>query len=212
MTNKSSGRWHSRTGCSIVFFCLVIIGLVFDQITKRLAVRSLGDGRVVPILDGRLQLELYHNPGASLGLGSSATWLISLLALAASVLMLWAGLTTDHLGWVLTLGLAFAGADGNLIDRIIYANGFLNGKVIDFINYGWSIGNVADIFLTVAAVGFILLLLTQTPIQGSGDEDEGSDSEDGQSDSTDSTGVVSPMDSADPTDLTDFAVSEATGA
>ena len=126
--------------------------------------------------------------------------------------MLWAGLTTDHLGWTLTLGLAFAGADGNLIDRIIYANGFLNGKVIDFINYGWSIGNVADIFLTVAAVGFILLLLTQTPIQGSGDENEDSDSEDDQAGSTGSVGVAEPMNSADCPDLTDSAVSEATGA
>ena len=84
--------------------------------------------------------------------------------------------------------------------------------MIDFINYGWSIGNVADIFLTVAAVGFILLLLTQTPIQGSGDENEDSDSEDDQAGSTGSVGVAEPMNSADCPDLTDSAVSEATGA
>ena len=57
----------------------------------------------------------------------------------------------------------FAGAFGNLIDRVIYAEGFLNGKVVDFLNYGWSIGNVADIFLMLAGVAAVLLLFLGEP-------------------------------------------------
>ena len=59
---------------------------------------------------------------------------------------------------------AFAsGAFGNLIDRVIYAEGFANGKVVDFLNYGWSIGNVADIFLMLAGVAAVLLLFLGEP-------------------------------------------------
>ena len=46
------------------------------------------------------------------------------------------------------------GALGNLIDRVMYADGFLDGKVVDFLNYGWSVGNVADIYLVVAGVAW----------------------------------------------------------
>lgn len=58
---------------------------------------------------------------------------------------------------------AFAGALGNLIDRVMYAEGFLNGKVVDFLNYGWSVGNVADIFLMVAGVAAVVLLFVGEP-------------------------------------------------
>ena len=52
---------------------------------------------------------------------------------------------------------------GNLIDRVMYAEGFLNGKVVDFLNYGWSVGNVADIFLMVAGVAAVVLLFVGEP-------------------------------------------------
>ena len=44
-----------------------------------------------------------------------------------------------------------------------YAEGFLNGKVVDFLNYGWSVGNVADIFLMVAGVAAVVLLFVGEP-------------------------------------------------
>ncbi len=65
--------------------------------------------------------------------------------------------------WTLVFSLAFAGALGNLIDRVAYADGFLNGKVVDFLNYGWSVGNVADIFLMVAGITAVLFLLLGEP-------------------------------------------------
>ena len=39
----------------------------------------------------------------------------------------------------------------------------LNGKVVDFLNYGWSVGNVADIFLMVAGVAAVVLLFVGEP-------------------------------------------------
>ena len=41
----------------------------------------------------------------------------------------------------------------------------MDGKVVDFINYGWSVGNLADVFLTFAAAGFIILIFKGVPLR-----------------------------------------------
>ena len=39
---------------------------------------------------------------------------------------------------------------------------------MDFLNYGWSIGNVADIFLMLAGVAAVLLLFLGEPFSQKG--------------------------------------------
>ncbi|MCH9274677.1 signal peptidase II, partial [Bifidobacterium amazonense] len=34
---------------------------------------------------------------------------------------------------------------------------------VDFLNYGWSVGNVADIWLMVAGIGIVALIVTGEP-------------------------------------------------
>ena len=91
------------------------------------------------------------------------TWLISLLAIVACVALAVLAIRTISMKSTVVFALAFAGALGNLIDRVMYAEGFLNGKVVDFLNYGWSVGNVADIFLMVAGVAAVVLLFVGEP-------------------------------------------------
>ena len=97
---------------------------------------------------------------------------ISLLALAACVLLCVAAIRTISMAWTIVLSVAFSGALGNLIDRVAYADGFLNGKVVDFLNYGWSVGNVADIFLVGAGVAVVVLLMMGVPFSRSDLEQE----------------------------------------
>ena len=66
--------------------------------------------------------------------------------------------------WTVALALAFSGAVGNLIDRVIHAEGLLDGKVVDFLDYGWSVGNVADVYLVVAGIGIALLIIANVPL------------------------------------------------
>ena len=146
-----------------VFACVVIIGLVLDQGTKLLAEMLLADGRTVPVIPKLLSLTLVHNPGASLGFASGHTWLIALLAVVACVVMAVLAIRTVNLRWTVLLSLGCAGAFGNLIDRVAYADGFLNGRVIDFLNYGWSVGNVADILLMVAGIGIVIAIVLNVP-------------------------------------------------
>lgn len=146
-----------------VFACVAIVALIADQLTKAWAQSTLADGRTVQVIPGVLSFTLVHNPGASLGMGSNMTWLISLLAIVACVVLALLAVRTVSMKWTVVLSFAFAGALGNLIDRVAYADGFLNGKVVDFLNYGWSVGNVADIFLMVAGVAAVLFLLLGEP-------------------------------------------------
>ena len=141
-----------------VFVALAAVAIALDQVTKALALARLGNG-VRVVLPGPLRgLRLVRNPGASLGLGSGSTWIISLIALAACLLIIVLALRTTSMVWTLVLSLAFSGAAGNLIDRVAYASGFLDGAVVDFLDYGWSVGNVADIYLTLAGVAVVVLI------------------------------------------------------
>lgn len=154
----------------------------------------MGDGRSYRVIDGVLSFTLVRNPGASLGLGSGFTWVISVLAMAACVVIVVLGLRTTSKAWAAALGCAFAGALGNLVDRVSYADGFLNGKVVDFINYGWSVGNVADIFLTIAGVGIVVMILLNVPFADVVDAGDGAgagmDSSAGAGESAESDGSV----------------------
>ena len=140
-----------------VFACIAIAAITIDQLTKMWALSALADGRTIRVIPG------LRNPGASRGMGSGMTWLFSLLAMAACVALVVLAVRTISMKWTVLFAFAFAGAFGNLIDRVIYAEGFLNGKVVDFLNYGWSIGNVADIFLMLAGVAAVLLLFLGEP-------------------------------------------------
>ncbi|KAB7790520.1 signal peptidase II [Bifidobacterium leontopitheci] len=154
------GRLRTRAA---VFASMAVVALIIDQGTKYLALTALGDGRTVEVIPRLLSLTLVRNPGASLGFGSGSTWMITLLAIVACIVMIVLAARTISMRWTATLALAFAGAFGNLIDRVAYADGFLNGKVVDFLDYGWSVGNVADIYLVVAGVVFVVLILCGVP-------------------------------------------------
>jgi signal peptidase II len=142
---------------------LAVVLIAFDQFTKYLAVAKLSGGEVYTVIPRVLSFRLLYNPGATLGLGSGSTWIISVAAIIACVVLLVLALKTVSTRWSAALAIAFAGAAGNLVDRILHATSFLNGKVTDFLDYGWSVGNVADAYLTIAAVFIVVLVLMSVP-------------------------------------------------
>jgi signal peptidase II len=55
------------------------------------------------------------------------------------------------------MGLLIGGAAGNLIDRLFRGDAWLNGAVVDFIDFQWfPIFNIADIAVNVGA-GLLIL-------------------------------------------------------
>ena len=144
----------------------VIVGL--DQWTKWLTVThipSTNGSAVVKAIPGFFHITHIKNTGAAWSMLEGQTWLFVLVTAVFFVILgvlIWKKVLQKKFELV-CLAMIAGGALGNLIDRVIYAEGFLNGKVVDFLNYGWSIGNVADIFLMLAGVAAVLLLFLGEP-------------------------------------------------
>lgn len=141
------------------FLCTLVFGVAVDQATKALALKYLTAQSNVPLVGNWIRLTLLHNSGATMSFASSNTMYLSIFAIIAVVALAWIGLRTKSLWWSLTLGLTASGALGNVIDRVLYQRTFLDGAVVDFINYGPFVGNVADIILGIAAALIIIGIL-----------------------------------------------------
>lgn len=136
----------------LLFAIVVAVVVVVDQASKIAAVEYLQGREPIEVIPGLIDLRFLRNPGAALGTGSSLTIVLTAVAVGVSVVVLrLAGRLRDR-GWAIGLGLLLGGAVGNLIDRIVREPSVFRGHVVDFIDYGPFVGNVADIALTFAAV------------------------------------------------------------
>ena len=131
--------------------------VVLDQITKWFAVRGLSDGPVV-LIDGFLRFRLVENPGSAFSLFRGGGAILALIAIAA-VVLIFVILSRIPSRWEgVALGLVLGGAIGNLLDRVFRGDGFLNGKVIDFVDFDFfPTFNVADSAITIGAILAVLL-------------------------------------------------------
>jgi len=139
---------------------LAAVVLLVDQLTKIWAQSALEVGAMPkPLIGELIQLRLIYNPGAALSIASGQTWILSLLSAGVVVFVIVTARKIRSTAWALALGLVLGGALGNLGDRLFREPGFLTGHVVDFIDYGPFIGNVADIAIVVAAVliGYLAL-------------------------------------------------------
>ena len=137
----------------LFIFGLAALVLALDQLTKMWAQSALVVGAAPkPLIGDLIQLRLIYNPGAALSIASGMTWVLTLLSLGVVVFIISMVRKIASTAWAIALGLVLGGAIGNLLDRLFRAPGFPNGHVVDFIDYGPFIGNVADIAIVVAAV------------------------------------------------------------
>jgi signal peptidase II len=145
--------------------------VVLDQATKIIAVEWLGDGRVVPVIDGVLQLRLIRNPGAAFGLGVNFTVVLAVIVMVviAAILRMTRRLTS--LPWAVALGGMLGGALGNLIDRLLREPGPMRGHVVDFFELpNWPVFNVADAAVVGSAILIAILSLRGVTHDGSGSQ------------------------------------------
>lgn len=140
-------------------FAFAVAGLIvaLDQVTKYVAVRTLSDGPV-SLIDGFLQFRLFKNPGSAFSLFQGGGAVIALIAIAAvAVIVVIARQLPGTLEGV-AIGLVLGGAVGNLLDRMFRGDGFLDGKVIDFVDFDFFPAfNVADSAITIGAILAVLL-------------------------------------------------------
>lgn len=143
----------------VVLFICVLIAL--DQISKSWAVSSLADGRTIDVV-WTLRFKLGFNSGIAFSQAQGLGPIVGIIALAAVVFLVRNMLKATHP--LVSYGLAgiIAGALGNIADRVFRGDGWLHGKVVDFIDFQWfPIFNIADSCITVGAATVLLGLFAE---------------------------------------------------
>jgi signal peptidase II len=150
-------RGSSRLYGMMLMLAAVVV--LVDQLTKLWAVSVLSDGERVAVIPPLIHFRLFYNGGAAFSVGTSATPVIALVSAVAVVGILYTARRLASPGWALVLGVLLGGAVSHLGDRLFREPGFSRGHVVDFIDYGPFVGNVADIALTCGCVAMVLLSL-----------------------------------------------------
>lgn len=145
---------------------LIVITIVgIDQFTKWMALNGLErgncsvDGACVDLF-WTLRLNLVFNPGASFSTGTGLGPLIGAVSFVMAGVMIWLAARTTETPQRRIFAAIAGGALGNGLDRLFRADdGFLSGKVIDFIDFQWwPVFNIADI----AIVSSVCLAIVMT--------------------------------------------------
>ncbi len=141
-----------------VYTAVIAFGIILDQLTKWLAVKFLQPKDTFPIINDVLHFTFLKNEGAAFGMLSDQRWIfmtVSTVAIIGLGIFLYMRKTPNML-YALAISGVICGGIGNMIDRIAL------GYVVDFIDVrliNFAVFNVADCFVTVGAIGLIILLI-----------------------------------------------------
>jgi signal peptidase II len=141
-------------------YLFLIAGIIvgFDQWMKALvrAHISLGSDWLPAGLNWLMpyaRVRYWYNSGAAFGIFQNGNMVFTMLAIIVSLLILYYYPLTVREGWYLRLAMSmqFAGALGNLIDRLMFKH------VTDFISVGnFAIFNIADASISVGVAVLVL--------------------------------------------------------
>ena len=139
-------------------YILSIFIILLDQVTKLIVRIYLKEEEPYAIIEHVFNFTYIKNPGMAFGIQIGSDSFFTIFTSIASLIILYLlyKLRSQEFSVQLALALIFAGAIGNLFDRIIY------GKVIDFIDIElirWPVFNIADIAVTVGMVIWITHVL-----------------------------------------------------
>jgi signal peptidase II len=140
------------------FFAAVLAASVVlvDQLTKWWATSSLADGPIV-VVEGWFQFRLTYNTGTSFSLFSGGGQLIAVVVIGVIAMIFYILGDASRRLEAVALGLILGGAVGNLLDRVFRGSGFLDGAVVDFIDFSFfPTFNVADMAVNIG-VGLLLI-------------------------------------------------------
>jgi signal peptidase II len=154
----------------LVFAAVALAGYALDLGSKQLVLVTLEPHTAVPVLGDWFSLYLTFNSGAAFSLGTNYTFVLSCVAIVATIAVLWTARRVASTGWALALGFLLAGVVGNLTDRIFRDPGPMRGHVVDFQRFpNFPVFNVADICINIAAGLVILQAIRGLRVDGTRD-------------------------------------------
>jgi signal peptidase II len=138
---------------------LAICGAVvlLDQASKAIIVSSLSVGQYEQLPLG-FRITNTANSGLAFGIGQGQGFVLAVTIVALALVLVWFALDPNRPGMWLAVGLLTGGALGNLADRVRL------DAVTDFIDPPlWPAFNLADVAITLGALGLVLVSLSPTP-------------------------------------------------
>jgi signal peptidase II len=158
----------------LALFGLVAAGVLALDIVSKVIVAAKLDGHPpVRLLGGAIYLVETRNSGAAFSVGTGATVVLTVIALAVVAVILRTARRMRSVGWAVSLGLILGGALGNIVDRLFRAPGVGQGHVVDWISLfsddgsRFAIFNLADSAITCGAVLAAILALRGVDLDGS---------------------------------------------
>lgn len=137
-----------------LFWAAAAIGLIADQVTKFVVMRTFELGETLPLWPGVFHFTYVTNKGAAFSLFSEQGEWLRWLSLVVSLGLILLGLFSRLSRWEqIGYGCILAGALGNGIDRFLY------GEVVDFLDFRlirFPVFNLADVSINI---GIICLLI-----------------------------------------------------
>lgn len=146
----------------MLYFIIAVLMILLDQAVKYWAYTSLQAQHTIPLIENVFHLTYVENRGAAFSMFAQfdSRWIFIALAVVITIVIIVAlrkhWLQTALGRWSLVL--VAAGAIGNAIDRVVH------GFVVDFFDFRlihFPVFNVADIFICVGGVLFVLYFMFQ---------------------------------------------------
>ena len=140
----------------LLYLLCIISVIVFDQVTKVIAIKQLLPISTYPIIKDVIHFTYVENRGAAFGMLQNQRWVFMVLSTVVMVVILLVMVKyKKFLHPIMLTGLSFTvgGGIGNMIDRTI------KGYVVDFIDFtliDFAVFNIADTFICIG-VGLIIL-------------------------------------------------------
>ena len=175
-----NSKWSKR----LLSLGAVIVGVLADFFTKRLAVSHLKGEAPIPLIRGILRFSYVENPGAAWGMFANHRWVFMVFSvLAIAVIAIYLIRRDPPVLLCLSLSMIISGGIGNMIDRTF------RGVVVDFIEFylfEFPVFNVADCLVVIGA-GLLIVWLIVDTVREKKKKDEESKSKDEFADGGDQT-------------------------
>ena len=166
MRPLTSMRTRHRRARLLTLGVISIAVLVLDLVTKRWAAATVADAPDT-VIDPWLTFTFRENAGSAFNLvpGGPILGIAAIVAVLIVVGSVWHPRPSSE---VIGFALVGGGALGNLADRVFRGDGWLDGRVIDWIQFpNFPVFNVADSAITIG----VATLLIGSFRQGDGGDD-----------------------------------------
>ena len=141
----------------MIYFIIAFLIVLADQASKYLITLQYSMGGHLDLIPGVLRITYATNSGGAFSMFAEHTLILAIVSAVVCVIIIVLMIALKKAALAkLALGFILGGAIGNLIDR------FVMGYVVDmfeplFINF--AVFNVADIFITIGAVLFVIAVI-----------------------------------------------------